>query len=348
MSLKPAWDSLVHKSVFPHVYFTHGYCFAWWSIFAKENLLRVVVIEDESGVRLIAPLCATKENPGIWIPMGAAGADYTSFITTQGDQEAIAAFWSFLKTQTNWESVQLMDLPVPASHAIGVTAVERGASKSEFIEKIVAEKFPLALFTMKLDHPHMFRADIVEHQNVLQTKNYRKHVNWLKRQADLRYEVIKDAKQIESLLPNVIEMHRKKWSTKGSGSYFDKPDVQKFMLALVRAMSEYQCLRLDRLLLGDKCIAVHLGFEWKGRIYWYITAYDPDYHSHSPGKILLAHLFEAAAKDPSIEEIDFLRGREAYKDNYAKNLRQTAALNVFRTRMGLAKTYLEKRVLKAA
>ncbi len=93
-------------------------------------------------------------------------------------------------------------------------------------------------------------------------------------------------------------------------------------------------MHLDGLWWGNDLIAAHVGFRWARREYYYKPCYDPAIE-RSPGKLLLGFLLARAAADPGVDEFDFLNGLEAYKVQQASDIRETRAIDIYRTGIAL-------------
>jgi hypothetical protein len=78
--------------------------------------------------------------------------------------------------------------------------------------------------------------------------------------------------------------------------------------------------RVSSVRAGSRLLAAHIGLLYEDRFYYWIPAYDPEYHKYSPGRLLLEHLLEASCARGDVE-FDLLVGNEAYKWNYATGAR---------------------------
>jgi CelD/BcsL family acetyltransferase involved in cellulose biosynthesis len=58
--------------------------------------------------------------------------------------------------------------------------------------------------------------------------------------------------------------------------------------------------------------AVYYGFVANGRAYYYLSGFDPSFERLSPGTLIVHHAIQEAVREGA-GEMDFLRGREAYK-----------------------------------
>ncbi|MDJ0615536.1 MAG: GNAT family N-acetyltransferase [Calothrix sp. MO_192.B10] len=72
--------------------------------------------------------------------------------------------------------------------------------------------------------------------------------------------------------------------------------------------------------VGDKFLAVDLGAVWEGRFYSWIAAYDPQYNTYAPGRLLMHFTMETSYREGH-KEFDFLIGGETYKWDYATHSR---------------------------
>jgi CelD/BcsL family acetyltransferase involved in cellulose biosynthesis len=76
-------------------------------------------------------------------------------------------------------------------------------------------------------------------------------------------------------------------------------------------------LRMHALRLDGRLIAVLYGLadpelSGSGRVYYYLSGFDPEFEPHSPGTLIVAHaIFEAQRSGACA--FDFLRGKEDYK-----------------------------------
>jgi CelD/BcsL family acetyltransferase involved in cellulose biosynthesis len=71
-------------------------------------------------------------------------------------------------------------------------------------------------------------------------------------------------------------------------------------------------LRQYVLRIGGAAAAVNYGFSLRGRSYYYIGGFDPQFEPSSPGALLLQHVLSEAIAE-GVAEFDLLRGGELYK-----------------------------------
>lgn len=123
-----------------------------------------------------------------------------------------------------------------------------------------------------------------------------------------------------------IEARSRKWKT----HEVEKRFFRKLLEGALGRTVHFSALQLD-----GRAISWHLGFSHRGVFYYYIPAYSNEYESYSPGKVLIGFLIEKSF-DSGFEKFDFLRGREKYKFDWAKQ--ESDYFGFFFTRKGLLAT----------
>jgi hypothetical protein len=80
--------------------------------------------------------------------------------------------------------------------------------------------------------------------------------------------------------------------------------------------------RLAVLYIDDKAAAAQLWFVVQGKASIFRLAYDNEWKLYSPGSILTAYLMQYVIDIDKVEEIDFLTGNDAYKQDWMSVRRQ--------------------------
>jgi CelD/BcsL family acetyltransferase involved in cellulose biosynthesis len=114
----------------------------------------------------------------------------------------------------------------------------------------------------------------------------------------------------------LFDLHLRRWASVGVPSMFRHAYVRDYFSHLIDMAAADGSLASYVLKLNDRPIAVRLGFEWGGRFWDAVTAYDPQYHAFSPGLVLLADV-HAALISKRVGWFDFLGGDHPYKKHWA-------------------------------
>lgn len=107
-------------------------------------------------------------------------------------------------------------------------------------------------------------------------------------------------------------LHAARWMDRGETGVLGDEDVWEFHVNAAREHLESGIARLYALRLGDRIAGAYYGFCDRGRAYYYLGGFDPEYRQFGIGNLLVAHAMNEARAEGA-ESFDFLRGREAYK-----------------------------------
>lgn len=332
--LAGVWDGLWRANDPDNIFSSFGFARAWWAAFGRGRVLKIVVGEDSRGqIQLIAPLYSEESGTRHLKVIGDFRADYTNLLLPEAVAQPAQALFRWLRSEPGWSLLQVKKIP-------GTSALARlnppwNSCTNQYLKRLrmlIDLRHPPELMEVRATHPILDRKRLEELAGLLAGKNYRKHTNWFSRQGDLRMETHSDPAKCEALVELLSALHIREWAAKGQTSQFARPEEKTFYRHLVAELAPLGAIRIDVLTLNSAPVAMHFGFNWNQRIYYYKPAFDPQYASHSPGKLLLAYVLSRAAAD-GFKEVDLLNGLEDYKAAYASALRTTTTLNVYRSRL---------------
>jgi hypothetical protein len=104
-----------------------------------------------------------------------------------------------------------------------------------------------------------------------------------------------------------------------------------FIEGLAEQFSRYGWLRLAILYIGDIPAAAQFWFVANGKASIFKLVYDEFWKKYSPGTILTAYLIKRVIKVDQVEEIDFLTGNDAYKQEWMSERRERFRLCCYTT-----------------
>ena len=102
---------------------------------------------------------------------------------------------------------------------------------------------------------------------------------------------------------------------------------EDFLDGMVTGFSRRGWSRLAVLYVADKPVAAQLWFVCHGKASIFRLAYDESWRQYSPGSILTGFLMEYVIDVDKVEEIDFLTGNDAYKQDWMSQRRERFALS---------------------
>ncbi len=104
-----------------------------------------------------------------------------------------------------------------------------------------------------------------------------------------------------------------------------------FVDGLAERLSKQGWLRLAVLYIGDKPAAAQFWFVANGKASIFKLVYDQTWKGYSPGSILTAYLMQHVIDIDQVEELDFLTGNDAYKQDWMSQRRERFRLCCFKT-----------------
>jgi hypothetical protein len=97
---------------------------------------------------------------------------------------------------------------------------------------------------------------------------------------------------------------------------------EPFIEGLAKQLAKQGWLRLAILYIDNQPAAAQFWFVVHGKASIFKLAYDEAWKRYSPGTILLVYLMEQVIDKERVEEIDFLTGNDAYKQDWMSQRRQ--------------------------
>ncbi|NEV61421.1 GNAT family N-acetyltransferase [Thiorhodococcus minor] len=141
-----------------------------------------------------------------------------------------------------------------------------------------------------------------------------------KLQREQGYEIrLLSGDEVPPAMPHYHAVYSASW--KANEQYSD------FLDGMVTAFSKSGWSRLAVLSIKGKPAAAQLWLVKHGRASIFRLAYDETWRHYSVGSILTAYLMEQVMDTEQVEEIDFLTGNEAYKQDWMSERRERWALS---------------------
>ncbi len=107
----------------------------------------------------------------------------------------------------------------------------------------------------------------------------------------------------------------------------------RFVEGLACSLSKPGWLRLAILYIEGQPAAAQFWFVVHGKASIFKLAYDEVWKQYSPGSILISYLMEYVIDTDKVEEIDFLTGNDAYKQDWMSERRERLSLYCGKPRM---------------
>jgi CelD/BcsL family acetyltransferase involved in cellulose biosynthesis len=143
-------------------------------------------------------------------------------------------------------------------------------------------------------------------------KKLRYYHRRLDREFTVGWEKATDPPSLETLFDALVRLHTARWGRQGAAGMLDNPRVAAFHRCVAAAFLARGMLRLYALRLDGEVAAAWYGFAANGRVHYYLGGFDPAFDRYSVGTVIVGHAI-GQARGERATELDFLRGREAYK-----------------------------------
>jgi CelD/BcsL family acetyltransferase involved in cellulose biosynthesis len=160
-------------------------------------------------------------------------------------------------------------------------------------------------------------------------RKFRYNINRARKQLEglgaVEFKTLKTWEDIERYLPQMFEIHRKRWKGYYTGSRFSTPSGQNFYKKVAEEYQAKGWLDIAILLLNGQVIAYSYSFIWGGEYFYYNPAHDPKFSDYSPGTLLLIYILEKSFNS-RFKRFDFGRGDLFYKSYWADDIRQNKRL----------------------
>ncbi len=142
----------------------------------------------------------------------------------------------------------------------------------------------------------------------------RRRLRRAERLPEARFELLTDPADMDRAAEAFESVYRRSWK---------QPEpYPAFNVALMRAMAGLGALRLGVWSIGGHPVAVQFWIVRAGRAIVLKLAHDEAFKAHSPGTVLTALMLRHLLDQEHVAEIDFGRGDDLYKKDWAAHRRQ--------------------------
>ena len=320
-ALAPEWDRLLAESSAVSPFLTWAWVSAWRHTLGAGHSLAVVAARHPGDGSLLglAPFAAEERRaPGglryralVFLGSGPAAPDHLDLIVRQEWEAAVAApLWGAVLRRARPD---LADLDgVQAGGLLEALTLRRRADRRRFAEAIPGPYLPLP--------PTWEEYEAALGRNLRQ--NLRRYARRLDEEAPgpVTRRLVVRPEDVDPTLDDLARLHQQVRRSRGQAGAFRSPELTAFHHLAARRLLEAGRLRLHRLDVGGRAVAVIYCIRQRDVVSFYTTGYDAEYARFGPGRDLMAHAIGAAIAEGATE-FDFLRGDEPYKDHWGARLR---------------------------
>jgi CelD/BcsL family acetyltransferase involved in cellulose biosynthesis len=298
----------------------------WWQVYGFDYQMHVLVVRDEIRLIGVLPLVLQKTGRGVrYLNFMGAGEltpdDLDILSIPERRMEVLQALAAYLhNTQSEWDVIELDKLP----------------AGSLTVEELEARFRACGLVTDLMDAARCYStvlpASFDEYLSRL-SRSTRHNLERRKRNFETDHpgaEFIqaKTPEQIDRALEALVRLHQARWTKKGYPGAFASKRFYEFHRAIMLQALHAGLLNLYYLQTGAEIIAVEYLFRVGDVVQDYLGGYNEDWAKYSLGNLMVAFSIRMSI-DNNVSIFDLLEGDEAYKDDWATEVRKNVCLRVY-------------------
>jgi len=326
-ALREEWDELLAASLADSFFLTWEWLYAWWTHLAGDRRLFLLVARQGGRLVAIAPLSLRARRVAGVLPLRSVeflgadrlSSDYLDVIVRRGwEADAIPALARYL---------------ADARLALELASVRRAGCAAAALSRALTQRrwrmweIPTAVCPFIDLSGHTWESYL----GTLESKPRNDFLRLLKnltKKFSVRLEPASSEHQRREFMAHLVRLHNLRWQNLGGSDALHTADLVAFHDEVSRVTLERGWLRLFVLWLDGQPVASLYGFRYGRTFYFVQTGFDPAYGRHAVGLITVGLTIKSAIAEGA-EEYDFLRGDEAYKFRWAREVRHLATLEVY-------------------
>jgi len=307
-TLKPEWNTLLHRSTSDCIFSTWEWQSTWWEAY-HSGLLWVITCREDNGQLIgIAPWFVQTTSEGERVIRSIGCVDVTDYVDVIAEPERLSdvleAFAAHLVEQrTLFDRINLCNIPEKSPTLQVFPDILRQFGLDA--ELVFQEVCPV------IELPDEWEK-YLEALDKKQRHEIRRKIRRAEAEAgQLEWYIVGSnhelAHELECFLSLMASSHPEK------ATFLRNPQNLAFFRKITPLAYEKGWLQLAFLVINGENSAAYLNFDYNGCILVYNSGLLPEYNAHlSPGNVLLAYLIENAIINRRTV-FDFLRGNEVYK-----------------------------------
>lgn len=306
LSLKEEWNATVRAGEHS-IFSTWEWLTTWWKYFGKNKKLMILIAKQNGRTNGIAPLMYSVHKMFVLRQgkiefIGTPDSDYADFILAEKGEECIRLFIEYVNNLTDkWKCIELSDIP---ENSQSIPILRKISRNVKLIHKCPYASLPKSYDVFLKSLSHNLRYDLHRSSRRLEKDGY-----------EVNFADHSDSQSFNKGMRLFFELHQKRWTSKGFSGVYAEEKYRNFHLEIAESFSRKGWLGLHSLELSDKPVCVLYGFRYRSKYYSYLSGLDPAYYRYSVGKLLFAHVISQCI-DQGLNEFDFMRGAEEYKDRW--------------------------------
>jgi len=327
-SLEDSWNVVLKNSGCTRSIFqTFDWNLSWWANYKKAKELFILVVKEDNVPIGLAPLYTETRLILGFVPLkklsiiGTGPSDYLDFIIMKGKERLVhSIMFNYLRNNRNsWDVIDFQEIP---SLSPTISYYSRLVSKDHINSKIKFQNFcPVLRLPDRWE-------DYTNSLSRKSRKNLKRDMRILKKDFDVRFDIVDKPDEINKKITEVIDLHQQKWSSEGKHGSFTSHLFRAFHLEVCKVLSRLRHVRLYMLMLNNELVSALYNYHYDGKIYYYLPGYNKKFSKYSVGRVIIGLAIKDSIKK-GVESFDFLRGDENYKYRFGAKSNENYQINLF-------------------
>jgi CelD/BcsL family acetyltransferase involved in cellulose biosynthesis len=304
--LMPEWTGLYERSA-ENLFLNPKWHQTWWNTIGHREGWQPHIVAGRSDGRLVAiASMAIRRLHGLRVLewAGVDVFDYPDILTAAGVDAT--EFWSAIQRTGGFDVARIRFVRDDTSSA---SALAAPAWKTRDTE-------PAHAIALSYPCGERWLATLSKRKR----SNHLASIRMIEKQGPLAMTVVRNCESVPGLVADLVGM-KDAWAAKrGTINTLRQEGRPEFMAQLALQACKEGSLHLSLLTCSERVIAIHCGFVGRDGLYYYQPSYDQAFAKASAGRLHLTFLVMWAI-DNDYHRFDFLRGKEAYKTDFADHVR---------------------------
>jgi len=322
------WDELVDRSGLERLFLSHAWLRTWWEAFSGGRELHIVTVRLAGGLVGAAPMMRSRARV-YGVGIDSVESIYNphtqrfDFIVARGLGDIVyPALWNHLSNLSSCHMIVLAQLPEDSPT---LPAMERlGRAGGWLSGQWIARRSPYIPLNCEYN-------EFLGRLKGGYRYNLRKRHERLSKLGTIDVEVISEKQRVLEAVEDGLRIEAAAWKGKHGTAIISDPAATEFYTRLAEREASLGQLRLSFLRVAGKRISFSYILSSDNKLYGVKIGYDPQYHTYSPGNLLLNLILQDACAR-GLGEYDFLGVDDEWKLDWTKSTRGHSWLFLFRNR----------------
>jgi CelD/BcsL family acetyltransferase involved in cellulose biosynthesis len=324
--LRKEWNSLLALSTSSCVFLTHEWLFTWWEHLSSGRTLSILTARSEGRLVGILPVALRQRQYSRMMPRslefigsGMIGSDYLDAIVMPGfEQEVICRFAEYLDRM---------------GVVVHFSAVRRESSiVAELATQLRKQGWNVADAEINVCPFVDFRGQTWETYlsslGSSQRYNFNRRLKQLYKNFNFNLQIVDSPEAAQSALEDVINLHRKRWTSREPSEAFQDNPTVAFHREFVKLAATRGWLRILVGRIDGAPVAALYGLRYGKTFYFYQSGFDPAWGRQSVGLVMMGLAIQSAINEGAME-YDLLHGQEEYKFHWTRQTRGLGRIELY-------------------